>query len=90
MTDGPTLVQFPVSTPLTDIPAKLRDLAAAVEAGTYGEVSAVAVVMAHNGSIPVEVFGYGDADPMRALALLHIGIHRMGDMLLVGSIARGK
>jgi hypothetical protein len=56
---------------LLDIPAKLRELAAAIEKGEYGEVGS-AVVLTYGDSF--EVFGYGTGitpgDPGSSAALM--------------------
>lgn len=49
------------SPPLTDIPAHLRKLADAIEAGEHGEVGALFAVMPVEGGYPT-VWGWGDIE----------------------------
>lgn len=62
-----SVVTFTTST-LRDVPTKLRELAASIEAGEHGYVSCCAVVLLVD---TVRVFGYGDdsAAPMVAMVL---------------------
>lgn len=46
---------------LADIPGMLRNLADDVEAGVYGEVPSVLVLMPRSGDYP-HAFGFGDQD----------------------------
>lgn len=80
MTDKPALA--PVTTlythTLRDVPAVLRSISDAVEAGEYGEVVQCAVVL--NGS-RLEIFSAG-ADATEAHYLLCCGAARMQEPML--------
>lgn len=46
---------------LRNVPEKLRDLAAAIEAGTHGDVTSALVLIPVAGDVPM-AFGFGDQD----------------------------
>lgn len=54
------VVQLPTA-PLTDIPAQLRQLADAIEAGDHGEVTTLFAVKPNGGDYPT-VYGWGDVE----------------------------
>lgn len=60
---------------LRDVPGKLRDLAAAIEAGEYGDVSCAAVVILADR---LEVFGMGpESRAPETIAALQLGALRL-------------
>lgn len=72
---GLQVVQFPRPS-LADIPQKLRDLAAAIEAGDHGEAAVSVVVL--QGSEGVEIFGFGsEADGTVAHYLLAVAQRKL-------------
>lgn len=50
-----------------EIPTRLRELADEIEAGEYGKVGAIAMVIQSGPELMLE--GLGDADPVRSLGL---------------------
>lgn len=73
------IVEVLHETTLHDSPAKLRQLAAAIEKGVYGEVGCVSVVLLGD---TMEVFGFGpDSAPPSAAMLLHAGFLRLSRAL---------
>jgi hypothetical protein len=67
-----TLHEIPTAT-LADIPRVLRAIADQIEAGEYGKVEMVAVVLQDEiGN--VRTFGAGGADYYRGMALFQLGI----------------
>ena len=59
---------------MQDVPALLRNIADAIEAGEYGAVSEGALVLAGDS---IEVFGLGDADGTVAHYLLARGQRKL-------------
>jgi hypothetical protein len=57
---------------LRDLPKCLRNIADAIENGEHGEAKAMALVLETTDGF--ETFGIGDADQLRCLGLLHMGI----------------
>jgi hypothetical protein len=74
------VVQLPVGN-LRDVPGMLRELAAGIEAGRYGEVSEAAVVILGD---ELEVFGWGELQDCRSSA----GLLAAGNLRLVRAIER--
>lgn len=63
-------------TNLHNIPATLRNIAEAIEAGRWGDCSGAVVVVDSRDDIFVSYMGQGEAGP-NALVLLHAGAHKM-------------
>ncbi len=62
-----------------DIPATLREIAAAIEAGQYGDVGSVGLVLLGD---TMEVFGMGpDSEGPSVALLLHAGFMRLSRSL---------
>lgn len=59
MTDRPTVVPLRSEPPLSDVPGRLRCLAACIEAGELGPYLSVAIVLEPARDAPLEVVGYG-------------------------------
>lgn len=65
---------------LMDAPAKLRRLADDIEAGEYGQVHGVAVVVRAVFALPV-VLGFGPhSDATATFETLHVGANRLREM----------
>lgn len=56
---------------LRDVPALAKRFAEDLEAGNYGDVSAVTLVLETDGVLTT--LGWGDADVMRAIGMLFAG-----------------
>ena len=72
-----TVVPFP-ERDIHDIPRLLRQMADDIEAGEYGSVTSLAAVLENEETILT--FGFGAADPMRAIGLFTTGSTMMAQM----------
>lgn len=80
MTDKPnlTVVAFPHSS-LVDVPTKLMELAEDIRNGTYGDVTALGIVLMGD---KLHVFGFGrEADGLSVSCLLRAGSLRIEKQL---------
>lgn len=68
------VINFP-NPSLNDIPEMMRRLADDIEKGEYGNAVAAAMVLETDST--VLNFGWGDAEPMRAIGLLTTGVSLM-------------
>lgn len=75
------LLEFPKQS-LQDVPTILRNLANNIESGDYG-VPDIAVVVLIDANGKPELFGAGNADPIRTIGALHIGAAWMATHTMV-------